>query len=152
TINAPVGGTNGLLKFGTGTLVLTNTANSYDGGTVLRFGRISFAGDVPASGASPLGTGTVQLGDSATGTSDAMALYLTGSLTFSRNLTTSAPRGTGLYVVGVDAAGAGATHDGDFTWSGTGATGTLRRASLTAVQADATLTVNGRLATATGGG
>src|SRR5262249_35618938 len=139
---------------------LTNTSSSYSGGTGLRFGRISLGGDVPATGARLLGTGAGQLGDPPTNTSGRMSPYLQGGLTFRRNHTTNATRprqrprsATAPAIVGVDAppTGAGATFNGDFTWGATGAGSFARRASLTAVQADAALTVNGRLATTSGG-
>jgi len=61
TYSGLITGTGMLVKVGTGTLTITNPANSYSGGTTLNSGRLNANGD-PATGlGSPLGTGTLTI-------------------------------------------------------------------------------------------
>ncbi|MDL2254091.1 autotransporter-associated beta strand repeat-containing protein [Ruminococcaceae bacterium OttesenSCG-928-I18] len=66
TLNGVVSGTGQLIKDGTGTLVLNNTANSYSDGTVVDNGTLVIAADAclgAAGGALTLDDGTLEAGD-----------------------------------------------------------------------------------------
>ena len=85
------GATLGLLKTGTGIQTLSG-ASTFSGGTIIRAGQVS-----PAS-ATALGTGTVTLGDSATGT-NGVALAATAAVTINNPLVVAA-QGSGPATIG----------------------------------------------------
>ena len=93
TIHAPIGGTNGIVKTGSGTLVIDGT-NRYAGATTVDSGTLTLAacGTLPAAGDIALAGGTLALAESVTNEAGALtvtadsALALgdgSGSLTFS---------------------------------------------------------------------
>jgi autotransporter-associated beta strand protein len=63
TISGPISGSGGLVKDGTGTLVLTNASNSFTGGTTVSGGtlRLGAVNALPAAGAVTVGGGTLDL-------------------------------------------------------------------------------------------
>lgn len=96
-----IGGGATLVKSSTGSLTFSN-ANGFSGGTTIS------AGSVYARNAnSPLGTGTVTLGDANTGT-NATALYITGNESFTNAVVVSGS-GTGASTVGCDSGGGAAS-------------------------------------------
>lgn len=95
TINAPIAGTQGLVKTGAGGLTLT-AASTYSGGTNLRSGRLVGASNNAFS------SGTITLGE----TSDPVSLYLSNRADISNAINVSAS-GTGAVLIGApDSAGA----------------------------------------------
>ncbi len=60
TYSGVLGGSGGLNKIGSGMLRLSNTANSYSGGTMINMGTISFANGALGSGNITFGGGTLQ--------------------------------------------------------------------------------------------
>jgi autotransporter-associated beta strand protein len=70
---------------GSGTIVLENASNSYTGGTTITNGTLVLPADVPASGPSPIGTGSLIFADGATPEDGTVSLILDGPLSFARN-------------------------------------------------------------------
>ena len=122
-IKAPVGQTlaRSLLinggNGGLGTVVLSNAANSYTGGTTLTRGTLILTGDVPASGASLIGIGSLSFADGATPEDETISMLLNGPHTFARAsalATNSSAAGTKFTTV----IGMAATATGNAVWSG----------------------------------
>jgi autotransporter-associated beta strand protein len=102
-----IGGSGNLVKKGSSILTI-NAPNTYTGGTVISEGSINIRR------AEALGTGTVTLGDSATGTSN-VALYLdTNRVNFGRQVLVS-NNGTGTATLGSRANIGGAADNNQFT-------------------------------------
>ncbi len=102
-----IGGSGNLVKKGSSILTI-NAPNTYTGGTVISEGSINIRR------AEALGTGTVTLGDSATGTSN-VALYLdTNRVNFGRQVVVS-NNGTGTATLGSRANIGGAADNNQFT-------------------------------------
>lgn len=68
TISSVVAGSSGLIKSGTGTLIVSNGTNTYMGGTTVSQGTLVFGGN------NALGSGTITLGDANTGASNVSLL------------------------------------------------------------------------------
>lgn len=103
---------------GTGTVKFTNTLNDFTGGTTMVNGTFLVTANIPATGASLIGTGTTfGIADGATPESATCSLLLDGPFTFARgtNLATNLSTGGTQYtaVLGMSDAGTGTA-----TWSG----------------------------------
>jgi fibronectin-binding autotransporter adhesin len=139
-----------LIKEGAGTLELTNTGNSMTS-TIIRSGTLRLFSDVPATGVSPIGSGTFLLGDAGTNTADAPHLILNGNITFSRAIdATQAPQYSGSdlagrYRISVEG-GNTATVAGDINYFQLATTSQRPRGlELTATSDADTLVVSGRI-------
>lgn len=106
TVDAAIsGGSKPLTKSGNGILVLAGT-NTYTGsngtnGTTISAGSLVVGGNVTASGAGPLSTGAVFLGDTNTAANNSSAALLTGgAFTIDRTISINANTTAGVLSVG----------------------------------------------------
>ena len=99
TVSSLLAGPNDITKTQVGTLLLTNTANSYTGTTSVLAGTLLLGGDAPAGGNSVVGNSTapILLGNT-TGT-DSAALLTNGPFTLSRPIDVRAGS-TGAKIIG----------------------------------------------------
>jgi outer membrane autotransporter protein len=103
-INGTVGGSNGLIKAGTGTLTLTSGASTYSGGTTLNVGRLNVdASSTPTSGgpvtSGPLGTGPLTINGGTLGT-NVGSTELANPITVNGNFSVAPPVADDLYLNG----------------------------------------------------
>ena len=95
TLSGVVSGAGSLLKSGVGELTLS-AANTFSGGVVVSSGTLRLSNNNAAAG-----TGTITLGDAATGSADVSLLTGQSPRTFNNNIVVSA-QGTGLATIGSD--------------------------------------------------
>ena len=138
---------------GRGTVILSNAANSYTGGTTITRGTLVLTGDVPASGESLIGTGNLSFADGATPEDETISMLLSGPHTFARTstlATNSSAAGTQFTTV----IGMADTATGNAVWSGNiGSNNDTRKKTLRiTVPATSSILFSGVIAANTGTG
>jgi PEP-CTERM motif len=151
-----------VLKTGSNTFGLTNTASSYTGTTTLQDGRLNFTGSVPSGANSVLGNATsaIIVGTAASTGAQRIQLFGLAAGTVDRDINAtggtavaSDPSSANRYRIGADiTAGGTLTLNGALSYgSSTNATLTVGRTlELTSVQSNTNLVVNGLISSATG--
>jgi fibronectin-binding autotransporter adhesin len=109
TISSLVAGTAGIIKDGTGTLLMSASTNTYTGGLVIRNGTINTAANAATVGGA---TNTISMGGSGS-----TGATLIGNTTINRALTVNAPT-SGLVTLAPNTSGNSLTYSGGITLAG----------------------------------
>jgi autotransporter-associated beta strand protein len=103
TMSGTISGVSGIIKAGTGSLLLSGANSSYTGATTISAGTLLNGGNVAVSTNGPFGNAStaISLGNAATTTNNSsVALLTNGAYTISRTITVANQSTTGTYTIG----------------------------------------------------